>query len=80
MIDIYELMDIAAEYLKKNLPENLYADDWSWGTNCFQFRLYKADIINDQGSDPYRFCYDEDDELYGTAEEQLADWLERFGH
>lgn len=73
------LMEIAQKELEK-LPQNLFADDWSWGETGFSFVLYS---YNEQTHNitelkSYTFYYDEDEEFCGSAEEQLNYWLETF--
>lgn len=77
--DIYTLMSIAEEEINRRLSKNQFADDWKWNDNCFQFVVCSGtNPFNFKISDPYRFCYDADEEWAGTAEEQLADWINRW--
>lgn len=80
-LDIYDLMDIAKEKIDDLLPNNMYTDDWQWNDRAFQFIICKLgkDPMHTIESDPYRFIYNSDEELYGSAEEQLDDWIkDRF--
>lgn len=74
---IDELMVIAMIELRERLPENMCTDDWQWNDKAFQFVLLIGDGSDSIVTDPYRFCYDPDEEYAGTAEEQLYDWLDR---
>lgn len=77
--DIYTLMSIAAEEINRRLSKNQFTDDWQWNDSCFQFVVCSGtNPFNFKISDPYRFCYDADEEWAGTAEEQLADWINRW--
>lgn len=78
---IEKLMDIAQERLEDSLPENQFADDWQWGETCFQFvitTIIHARTHKCTTSDPFRFCYDPDEATWGTPEEQLNDWMDRY--
>ena len=75
---IERLMRIAYEELSKRLPASYDVDDWQWGDTCFQFVLGYCKGKKYITTDPYRFCYRADEELYGTAEEQLNEWLDRW--
>ena len=70
-MDIYALMD----FTRKNLPSKLegFIDDWQWNDRSFQFA-----VLDKQGnaSDPYRFIYKDDEEFYGSAEEQVLEWIQ----
>ena len=74
MIDM--LMDIAAKELRERLPEGWDVDDVMWNDRCFQFVIIKG--FRAKPTDPYRFTYDPDEELWGTAEEQLYRWLDYY--
>jgi len=76
--DIYELMDTAKSKIERLLSKNEYTDDWQWNDTAFQFVVCKLgkDPMHTSMSDPYRFYYDPDEELYGTVEEQLDDWID----
>ena len=77
--DIYELIDIAEKELDKRLSDDEFSDDWQWNDNCFQFVVCTGtNPRNIQISDPYRFYYRDDEETYGTAEEQLDEWLDEW--
>lgn len=74
---IYNLMDFAEDYLKKHLKDEFYTDDWQWNDTCFQFTLCRnVRPPKDDYCGTYRFCYDEDEEFYGTPQEQVINWIE----
>lgn len=74
---IDELMAMALNELRRRLPKDQCTDDWQWNDTAFQFVLLIGDGPDPIVTDPYRFCYDPDEEYAGTAEEQLYDWLDR---
>lgn len=75
-MDIYELMEFAQREMQARLLDDGCTDDWQWNDHCFQFVIIWN---NGKVTDPYRFCYDEDEEFFGTAEEQVLEWMdERF--
>ena len=75
---IEKLMKRAEEKLRRRLPKDWCTDDWQWNSKCFQFVLIKGSGMNACVTDPYRFCYRDDEELYGTGYEQLDEWIERW--
>lgn len=76
MID--KLIVHAQKKIARRIPEDWCTDDWMWGNRCFQFVLVKGAGMNAKVTDPYRFCYREDEELYGTGIEQLDEWIDRW--
>ena len=73
-----DLMEIAQREMQARLISG-YTDDWQWNDGCFQFVVVWGFGPNAKETGPYRFTVYEDEELYGTAEEQLKEWLdERF--
>jgi len=73
------LMEIAQKELRNRLPEDKFADDWIWGETGFSFVIcsYNEQNHNITEHDSYTFYYDEDEEFFGSAEEQLDYWLNR---
>ena len=75
---IDELMEIAFAEMRRRLPADRCTDDWQWNDKAFQFVILIGDGPNPIVTDPYRFCYDEDEEFAGTAIEQLYKWLDEW--
>lgn len=78
MSTIEKLMEKARLEIEIRLGKDLFTDDWQWNETCFQFVVCKinGNPMNARVSDPYRFCYDDDEEIFGTAEEQVAEWID----
>lgn len=70
MLDINALLEIVSREAHLRLDADI--DDIMWNDTSFQFVLL---FYDGSTSDHLRFCYDEDEELFGTAENQLMDWI-----
>lgn len=80
MTKIEKLMETAQKELSSVLPQDLYADDWRWGETGFSFVIcsYNEQTHSITELKSYTFYYDEDEEFFGSAEEQLNYWLKTF--
>ena len=75
-MNIYELMEFAQREMQARLIDDGCTDDWQWNDHCFQFVIIWN---NGKVTGPYRFYYEEDEEFFGTAKEQVLEWMdERF--
>ena len=77
---MYDMAEIAGERLQKMIEgTELYLDDMYTAEDFFQISIYKPrkDYFGKHIAD-FKFEYRDDEELYGSIEEQLEDSLNRF--
>ena len=82
--DIVYWVEKAEDYINnkiKKFDKSLYIDDIKWGKNSFEIPIYKASEIRRPFGDEIEAvfnCYFDEEDFYGSKEEQLKNQLDSF--
>ncbi len=84
--EILEELEKAEEVIRKAVePYNRYVDDFWWGDSCFRINVFreqsKKEIMAGKPAELtnwFSFSYDEDEEFYGTLQEQVKNKLDTW--